>query len=82
MAKQAEMTWGDRKREEGREEGRLVEKRAAVLKLLELRFREVPEGLRQGIEGTDVAEVLDALFERAATAPRIEELRALLPNGG
>jgi predicted transposase YdaD len=74
MARQAELTWGDRVREEGREEGRLGEKRAAVLKLLGLRFREVPEDLRRGIERTTAAETLDALFERAATASRIEDL--------
>jgi hypothetical protein len=78
MARQTQLTWGERIREEAR----LQEKREAVLKLLGLRFNRVPEDLRQGIERAAAAEALDALFERAATAPQIEDIRALLPNEG
>ena len=66
---------------EGRQEGRLLEKREAVLKLLKLRFREVPDDLREGIQRTEAADVLEALFEQALMAQRIEDLRAALPDG-
>lgn len=72
MAKQVQVTWGDRMR--------LETKREDVLRVLQARFSAVPEALRRRIEGIDRPETLDALLERAATANVLDEVQAALPN--
>lgn len=76
MAKQVQMTWGDRVRAEGQ----LMGKRESVLRVLQTRFATVPESLRQRIEGIDRPEALDAVLERAVTANGLDEVEATLPN--
>jgi hypothetical protein len=80
MAKQVQMTWGDRIREEASREARLLEKRDAVLRVLRLRFGATPEDLVQRIEAIGTLAELNELLERALTANHPDEVRAALPN--
>jgi hypothetical protein len=78
MAIQAlEMTWGERLREEGREEGRaagvLETKRDMLLDALRTRFGAVPEGLKATIAQADDA-WLSQMHHRAILAGGLEEL--------
>jgi hypothetical protein len=78
MAVQAlEMTWGERLREEGREEGRkkavLAVKREVLLDQLRIRFGEVPEELATTIAQADDIQITN-LLHKAVLVAGLEEL--------
>jgi predicted transposase YdaD len=66
-------------REEGRREGETRGEargeskglRAAILETLELRFQEVPYGVRESLEGITDLSQLRSLHRRAVTAPSL-----------
>ncbi len=59
---------------EGRAEGRAEGKQEAVLKLLQLRFQNVPETLSREICNIHNLPLLDELLEQAMTAQSLEEI--------
>ena len=61
-------------REQGRAEGKMESKQDAVLKLLRLRFQDVPEVLSREISNIHNLTRLDALLEQAMTAQSLEEI--------
>lgn len=60
--------------QQGIEQGETRTKREDILKLLQFRFRNVPETLAEKIRGLDDRNQLEALFEKAATSQTLEEL--------
>jgi hypothetical protein len=80
MAKQMEMTWGDKMREEGRLLGLLRAKRDDLLTVLRARFEPVSDELVRGIEAIETVARLDVLLVRAAQATSLDEVRAALPD--
>ncbi|RKU06949.1 hypothetical protein C6501_17965 [Candidatus Poribacteria bacterium] len=61
--------------EQGIEQGETQTKREDILKLLQLRFHDVPEPLAETIRSLDDRNWLETLFEKAATTQTLEELR-------
>ncbi len=61
--------------EKGFEQGETRTKREDILKLLQLRFHNVPEPLADTIRSFDDRNRLETLFEKAATTHTLEELR-------
>ena len=61
-------------REEGKVEGKAEGKQDAVLKLLELRFQNVPETLSREISNIHNLSRLDTLLEQAMTAQSLDEI--------
>ncbi len=59
---------------EGKAEGKVEGKQDAALKLLELRFQNVPETLSREISNIHNHEHLDILLEQAITAQSLEEI--------
>ncbi len=59
---------------EGRAEGRAEGKADAVLKLLQLRFQNVPEVLAREISNIHNLSLLDTLLEQAVTAQSLDEI--------
>ncbi len=66
---------------QGREQWETGAKRAAILKLLRLRFDGVPDSLANEISSIDDFSLLDSLFEQAATASTLDEIN-LQNHGG
>ena len=61
-------------RAKGRAEGRAEGKADAVLKLLQLRFQDVPEVLSHEISNIHNLSLLDTLLEQAMTAQSLDEI--------
>ena len=61
-------------RAEGKAEGRAEGKQDAILKLLRLRFQDVPEVLSREISNIHNLTRLDTLLEQAMTAQSLEEI--------
>ena len=61
-------------RAEGKVEGRAEGQQDALLKLLQLRFQNVPEMLSREIRNIDNLTLLDALLEQAMTVQNLEEI--------
>ena len=59
---------------EGRAEGRAEGQQDALLKLLQLRFQNVPEMLSREIRNIDNLTLLNALLEQAMTVQNLEEI--------
>ena len=59
---------------EGRAEGKAEGKQDAVLKLLELRFQNVPKTLSREISNIHNLSRLDTLLEQAMTAQSLDEI--------
>ena len=59
---------------EGIEQGKAEGKQDAVLKLLRLRFQDVPEVLSREISNIDNITRLDRLLEQAMTVQSLEEI--------
>jgi hypothetical protein len=76
MAKQAELTWGDQKIQEGVLRG----KRETLLRVLRARFTVVPEEFVRRIEAVQSEGALDALVDRAMIETDLNALQAALPN--
>ena len=57
-----------------REQGKVEGKQDAVLKLLQLRFQDVPEVLSREISNIHNLTHLDTLLEQAMTAQSLEEI--------
>ena len=62
--------------EQGIEQGETRTKREDILKLLQLRFRNVPDRFVEKIRGLDNRAQLEALFEKVATSDTLEELHS------
>ncbi len=60
--------------EQGKVEGRVEGKQDAVLKLLQLRFQNVPEVLSREISNIHNLSRLDTLLEQAMTAQSLDEI--------
>ena len=60
--------------EQGKAEGRAEGKQDAVLKLLQLRFQNVPETLSREISNIHNLSLLDTLLEQAMTAQSLDEI--------
>jgi hypothetical protein len=69
-----EVTWADRLRAEGRQEGRHEGMRQLLLHQLEQRFGELPPGVRRRLEGLASSEELQRLADRVLTAASLDEL--------
>ena len=67
--------------EQGMEEGKIQEKRAAVLKVLRLRFPTIPESIADGISVIQSLSRLDSLLEQAVTATTLDEIDLQNLNG-
>ncbi|MDE0011453.1 MAG: DUF4351 domain-containing protein [Candidatus Poribacteria bacterium] len=63
-------------RAEGKAEGRAEGKQDAVLKLLQLRFQNVPETLSHEISNIQNLSLLDTLLERVMTVQSLDEIDA------
>ena len=61
-------------RAEGKVEGRAEGKQDAVLKLLRLRFQNVPETLSREISNIHNLSLLDTLLEQVMTAQSLDEI--------
>ena len=61
-------------REEGKEEGKVEGKQDAVLKLLQIRFQNIPETLSSEIRNIHNIIHLDTLLEQAIKAQSLEEI--------
>ena len=61
--------------EQGIEQGETRNKRENILKLLQLRFHNVPEPLAETIRSLNDRNRLEMLFEKAVTTQTLEELR-------
>ncbi len=64
-----------RGREEGEAHGKTQAKQEAILKLLELRFQQVPETVNRTITEIQELSHLDVLFEKVATAQSLDEIQ-------
>ena len=60
--------------EQGKVEGKTEAKQDAVLKLLQLRFQNVPEVLAREISNIHNLSLLDTLLEQAMTAQSLDEI--------
>jgi hypothetical protein len=84
LARQVEMTWGDRLREQGRQEGQVLgllrAKRDDLLTVLRARFEPVPEELVSRIESIETVARLDSLLVRAVQATTLDDVRSALPD--
>ena len=60
--------------EQGKVEGKTEVKQDAVLKLLQLRFQDVPEVLSREIRNIHNLSLLDTLLEQAMTAQSLDEI--------
>lgn len=69
-----EMTWAERTKLAGFEEGELHEGRRLLLRLLEARFGPLPDASRFRVETLGTTEEIEGLVERAATAGSLDEL--------
>ncbi len=66
-------------KKEGRDEGVLLARRAAVLRALRVRFQTTaPDDLRLAIEGTNDPDTLDRWFDAALTASTLDAFRTAL----
>ena len=72
LFKQSAMTLARKLRQEGRQEGRLQALRDNVLEALEIRFDEVPQGLREDIQIISDDAKLHALHRTAIQCPGLE----------
>ena len=61
-------------RAEGKEEGRAEGKQDAVVKLLQIRFQNVPETLSREISNISNLSLLDSLLEQVMTAQSLDEI--------
>ena len=61
-------------REQGKAEGKVEGKQEDVLKLLQIRFQDVPETLSREISNIQNLPLLDTLLEQAMTAQSLEEI--------
>ncbi|MXZ01906.1 hypothetical protein F4Y93_15155 [Candidatus Poribacteria bacterium] len=59
---------------EGKVEGRAEGQQDALLKLLQFRFQNVPEGLSREIRNIDNLTLLNALLEQVMTVQNLEEI--------
>ena len=64
----------ERGMERGMEQGQVLAKRDAILKLLQRRFEDVPESLVSHITALHHISQLDALFEKALEAERLDDI--------
>ncbi len=62
--------------QQGIEQGETRTKREDILKLLQLRFRNVPDPFVEKIRGLDNRDQLETLFEKVATSDTLEELHS------
>ena len=65
-------------RQEGRQEEQIFSKQQAVIEVLEARFEQVPEGLREAIENIDDLPKLTQLLACAARCPDLEAFATAL----
>ena len=70
----------EQSRKQGLEQGETRAKREAILKLLQVRFEGVPEALTRKISAMQNRSLLDALFEKAATAQTLDDIDWENPN--
>jgi hypothetical protein len=70
--KQTAMTLAQKLRQEGRQEGRLQAMRDHIVKELQMRFGEVPQGLQEAIHALNDEEHLHHLLRTAIQCPSIE----------
>jgi predicted transposase YdaD len=61
-------------REEGREEGVVRTQRRMLLSLLRNRFGKIPAAMVKRIEATERIELLDAWFDQALAAKKLEDV--------
>ncbi len=66
-------SWERRGLEQGLEQGREEGKREALRRIVQARFRSVPEAVEQRIAAADRA-TLDQLIERAGVVPTVDDL--------
>lgn len=73
-----EMSWGDKLREEGREEGLIDGERKMLLRLLTLMFGPLPAEFVQRIQAITDEAALDALSQQLLKAQSLDDL--VIPN--
>jgi hypothetical protein len=71
---EVELTWADKLRQEGREEGVVQGKRQTLKRLLAARFGVLPNRVEASIDALDSGEELDGYLDRVLTAGSVEEL--------
>jgi len=68
----------EKERKEGRLEGRLEEKRNDIYEILEARFGDVPEDIKEAIEKISDLKKLSLIVRKSATVKNFDELREFL----
>ncbi|MBU6180402.1 MAG: transposase, partial [Verrucomicrobia bacterium] len=63
-------------RQEGRHQGRQEGRRQDILRLLEVRFGTVPQGIREAVLEEGAPSRLDLLFDAAITSADLESFAA------
>ena len=71
---EVELTWADKLRQEGREEGVVQGKRQTLKRLLAARFGVLPNRVEASIDALASGEELDGYLDRVLTAGSVEEL--------
>ncbi|MDY6784878.1 MAG: flagellar assembly protein H [Cyanobacteriota bacterium] len=69
--------WQERGREQGRQEGQITQRQEDVIRILEVRFAEIPVELRERIGRIDDLEVLGTLLVQAVTARSLEAFESM-----
>jgi hypothetical protein len=64
----------DQGREKGREEGEVRTQRRMLVRLLRNKFRKIPAAMLKRIDATERIDLLDAWFDQASAAKRLEDV--------
>jgi predicted transposase YdaD len=72
------MTLAQQLRQEGREDGRIEERRQSVLEALDLRFGPIPDGLRDSLNAIADPEKLRTLLRAAIVSDSLDSFAASL----
>ena len=71
---EVELTWAEKLRQEGREEGLVEGKRQTLKRLLAAKFGALPNRVEASIDALASAEELDGYLDRVLTAGSLEKL--------
>ncbi|MBE9117235.1 hypothetical protein IQ249_15145 [Lusitaniella coriacea LEGE 07157] len=64
--------WQEKGRQEGRQEGQITQRQEDILRILEVRFEEIPDEIRELVGKIEEIEVLGTLLVQSVTAQSLE----------
>ncbi|MCT7959725.1 DUF4351 domain-containing protein [Laspinema sp. D1] len=67
-------------REQGRQEGMVQKQRENILKILQIRFGELPPEVLEALNGIEEMDILNPLLEQAIAIPSLAEFQVLLTS--